>query len=97
MSRVIQIEASKKILPRPCVKTATFAYLVMMWVFFRCEQWDVVNNMFEVDNFLTDIYGSDKIIAELYQRSKEVDYAAKLFVNHIGLVDSSIHIQVIKN
>ena len=59
--------------------------------FFRCEHWDVVNNMFEVDNFLTDIYGSDKIIAELYQRSKKVDYAAKLFVNHIGLVESSIH------
>ena len=50
--------------------------------------------MFERYNFLTDIYGSEKIIAELYQRSKEVDYAAKLFVNHINLLESSTLIQV---
>ena len=33
VSRVIRIEASKKILPRPSFKTVTFAYLVIMWVF----------------------------------------------------------------
>jgi len=60
---------------------------------YRCEHWDVVNNMFDGENFLSDIFGSDKINADLYRRSKEVDYAAKLFLNHNNLLESSTQIQ----
>lgn len=61
---------------------------------FRCEHWDVVNNMMMDDNFMYKIYGSDKIFTDLYKRAKEVDYAAKMFINHDNLLTSSEHIQV---
>ena len=63
-------------------------------VCFRCEDWDVINEVTSEQGLLAQRYGSTDLYTDCYHRARDVDYAARLFANDKGLVESSSNLQV---